>query len=70
MIRRIPLRKSRSRSPDDVEQLVRANVGQAVHKFFITDDNLARNQNWEPIFDRLIRMREVEGLERQARPTG
>jgi hypothetical protein len=56
-------RKSRSRSPDDVEQLVRANVAQGVHKFFITDDNLARNQNWEPIFDRLIRMREVEGLE-------
>jgi hypothetical protein len=23
---------------------VRANVGQAVHKFFITDDNLARNR--------------------------
>jgi hypothetical protein len=70
LIGRIPLRKSRSRSPDDVEQLVRANVAQGVHKFFITDDNLARNQNWEPIFDRLIRMREVEGLERQARPTG
>ena len=33
-----------------------------MHNFFITDDNLARNQNWEPIFDRLIKMREVEGL--------
>ncbi|HEX2828644.1 MAG TPA: radical SAM protein [Burkholderiales bacterium] len=55
-------RKSRSRSADDVETLVRANLEQGVHSFFITDDNLARNQNWEPIFDRLIEMREKEGL--------
>jgi radical SAM superfamily enzyme YgiQ (UPF0313 family) len=56
-------RKSRARSPDDIERLVRANVAQGVHKFFITDDNLARNQTWEAIFDRLIKMREEEGLE-------
>jgi radical SAM superfamily enzyme YgiQ (UPF0313 family) len=55
-------RKSRSRTADDVERLVRANLAQGVHSFFITDDNLARNQNWEPIFDRLIHMREVEGI--------
>jgi radical SAM superfamily enzyme YgiQ (UPF0313 family) len=55
-------RKSRVRSADDVEHLVRANLAQGVHNFFITDDNLARNQSWEPIFDRLIRMREQEGL--------
>jgi radical SAM superfamily enzyme YgiQ (UPF0313 family) len=55
-------RKSRARSADDVEQLVRANLAQGVHNFFITDDNLARNQDWEAMFDRLIRMREVEGL--------
>ena len=55
-------RKSQSRSADDVEQLVRANLAQGVHNFFITDDNLARNQSWEPMFDRLIRMREEEGL--------
>src|ERR1041385_3721410 len=55
-------RKSRVRSADDVEQLVRANLAQGVHNFFITDDNLARNRHWEPIFDRLIRMREEEGL--------
>ena len=54
-------RKSRSRSADDVERLVRANLAQGVHNFFITDDNLARNQNWEAIFDRLIKMREEEG---------
>ena len=55
-------RKSRSRNADDVEQLVRANLAQGVHNFFITDDNLARNQSWEGIFDRLIGMREVERL--------
>jgi radical SAM superfamily enzyme YgiQ (UPF0313 family) len=55
-------RKSRTRSADDVEQIVRANLAQGVHNFFITDDNLARNQNWEAIFDRLIAMREQEGL--------
>jgi radical SAM superfamily enzyme YgiQ (UPF0313 family) len=54
-------RKSRARSADDVERIVRANLAQGVHNFFITDDNLARNQNWEPIFDRLISMREEEG---------
>jgi radical SAM superfamily enzyme YgiQ (UPF0313 family) len=54
-------RKSRSRSADDVERIVRANLAQGVHNFFITDDNLARNQNWEAIFDSLIRMREEEG---------
>ncbi len=55
-------RKSRTRSPDDVERLVRANLAQGVRNFFITDDNLARNAQWEPIFDRLIALREGEGL--------
>ena len=55
-------RKSRSRSADDVEKIVRANLAQGVHNFFITDDNLARNRNWESIFDRLIAMRESENL--------
>jgi Radical SAM superfamily len=56
-------RKSRSRSADDVDAIVRANLAQGVHNFFITDDNLARNRNWEPIFDRLIAMREQEHLD-------
>ena len=51
-------RKSRHRSADDVEAIVRANHAQGVTKFFITDDNFARNRNWEPIFDRLIELRE------------
>ena len=55
-------RKSRFRSADDVEAIIRSNLAQGVNDFFITDDNLARNRNWEPIFDRLIRMREEEKL--------
>ncbi|HEX4768728.1 MAG TPA: radical SAM protein [Lichenihabitans sp.] len=55
-------RKSRFRSPEDVERIVRDNLAQGIDHFFITDDNLARNKNWEPMFDRLIAMREQEGL--------
>ncbi len=55
-------RKSRFRSADDVEQLVRMNWAEGIHKFFITDDNFARNREWEAIFDRLIMLREKEGL--------
>ena len=53
-------RKSRRRSPDDVERIVRVNYGQGLRAFFITDDNFARNKDWEPILDRLIYLREVE----------
>ena len=55
-------RKSRYRTPDDVEAIVRANAGQGITRFFITDDNFARNRNWEPILDRLIALREREGF--------
>ena len=55
-------RKSRYRSADDVEALIRAYTAQGIQHFFITDDNLARNKNWEAIFDRLIHLREVEKL--------
>jgi hypothetical protein len=55
-------RKSRFRDADDVERVVRVNLSQGIHKFFITDDDFARNKNWEPIFDRLIDLREREGL--------
>jgi radical SAM superfamily enzyme YgiQ (UPF0313 family) len=50
-------RKSRHRTADDVARLVRANAADGVGNFFITDDNFARNRNWEPIFDRLIGLR-------------
>ena len=54
-------RKSRYRSADDIEALVRSNHANGIRYFFITDDNLARNRNWESIFDRLIQLRQ-EGL--------
>jgi hypothetical protein len=55
-------RKSRRRTADDVEAIVRANVAQGLHRFFITDDNFARNKDWEPIIDRLIQLREGEKM--------
>src|SRR6202163_4834515 len=55
-------RKSRYRSADDVEHLVRLNWAQGIHKFFITDDNFARNKEWESIFDRLIELKERDGI--------
>jgi radical SAM superfamily enzyme YgiQ (UPF0313 family) len=53
-------RKSRRRSAADIEALVRINLAQGIHRFFITDDNFARNRDWEAIMDRLIVLREVE----------
>ncbi len=55
-------RKSRRRTPDDVEQIIRENVAQGLRSFFITDDNFARNKDWEAILDRIIHLREVEKL--------
>ena len=55
-------RKSRHRSADDIEHLVRLNWQQGIHKHFITDDNFARNRDWEAIFDRLIKLREVDRI--------
>jgi Radical SAM superfamily len=54
-------RKSRFRSPDDLEHIIRENVAQGIKRFFITDDNFARNRHWEPLFDRMIALRK-EGL--------
>ena len=50
-------RKSRFRSPDDLERIVRENAAQGIKRFFITDDNFARNKDWEILFDRLIHLR-------------
>lgn len=55
-------RKSRFRSPDDIERIVRENAAQGIKRFFVTDDNFARNRNWEAIFDRLIALKERENL--------
>ncbi len=55
-------RKSRFRSADDLERVVRENYAQGIGRFFITDDNFARNKHWEELLDRLIAIREGEGL--------
>jgi hypothetical protein len=55
-------RKSRRRTPQEIERVIRLNLEQGVSRFFITDDNFARNTDWEAVFDRLIAMREVEKL--------
>ena len=56
-------RKSRYRSPDSVEQILRVNYRQGINRFFITDDNFARNKDWEAIFDRIIKLREEDGMD-------
>ena len=56
-------RKSRRRTPDDIEQIVRSNIAQGIYRFFITDDNFARNKDWEAILDRLIELRIKEKLD-------
>ena len=55
-------RKSRFRTPDDLERAIRENYAQGIRRFFITDDNFARNRNWEALFDRMIRLRIGDGL--------
>ena len=43
------------------ELIVRRNWAQGIRNFFVTDDNFARNKNWEEILDRLIALRD-EGI--------
>jgi hypothetical protein len=57
-------RESRFRTADDVESIIRLHYAKGMKKFFITDDNFARNRNWEAIFDRIIRLRQREGLKK------
>jgi hypothetical protein len=53
-------RKSRFRTPDDLERIIRENHKQGISRFFITDDNFARNRDWELLIDRVIHLRETE----------
>jgi hypothetical protein len=55
-------RKSRRRTPDDIEKIIRDNAAQGIIRYFITDDNFARNKDWEAIFDRLIHLRENQAI--------
>ncbi|MEE8189991.1 MAG: radical SAM protein [Candidatus Scalindua sediminis] len=55
-------RKSRFRNADEVEKLIRFYMSHNTKWFFFTDDNFARNKNWEAILDRLIDLRENHGF--------
>lgn len=54
-------RKSRFRTPDDLEKIIRENAARGVFQYFLTDDNFARNKHWEPLIDRLLALR-AQGL--------
>lgn len=53
--------KSRFRTADDIEEILRKNYADGVKNFFISDDDFARNRHWEAIFDRIIALRD-EGI--------
>lgn len=55
--------RSRHRSPECIVRAVRQSYRDSgVSLYFFTDDNFARNPAWEEIFDRLIALREQEGI--------
>jgi hypothetical protein len=54
-------RKSRFRAADALEKSVRFNAKIGTRCMFITDDNFARNKNWEAFLDRLIALKD-EGV--------
>lgn len=56
-------KKSRFRTPDDIERIIRENQAQGISMFFITDDNFVRNAQWEACLDRLIALREQESID-------
>ncbi len=56
-------RKMRFRSAEYIAETIRHNYkSHRITFYFFTDDNFARNQNWETIFDALIRLREEEQI--------
>jgi radical SAM superfamily enzyme YgiQ (UPF0313 family) len=51
-------RKMRFRSAEHIAEAVRRNYREnGISFYFFTDDNFARNKNWEAIFDQLIKIR-------------
>lgn len=56
-------RKLRFRSAEQIARTIRSNYKiHGITFYFFTDDNFARNRNWETIFDALIRLREEEQI--------
>jgi radical SAM superfamily enzyme YgiQ (UPF0313 family) len=51
-------RKMRFRSAEHIATAIRRNYHEnGISFYFFTDDNFARNKNWEAIFDQLIKIR-------------
>jgi radical SAM superfamily enzyme YgiQ (UPF0313 family) len=56
-------RKMRFRSAEHIARAIRRNFEEnGITFYFFTDDNFARNKNWEAIFDVLIKLRTEEGI--------
>jgi radical SAM superfamily enzyme YgiQ (UPF0313 family) len=56
-------RKMRVRSPEAIANAIRKNYREnGVSFYFFTDDNWARNKNWDSILDALIALREEENI--------
>ena len=56
-------RKMRFRSAEHIAAAIRSNYYEnGITFYFFTDDNFARNKNWEAIFDVLIKLRTKENI--------
>jgi radical SAM superfamily enzyme YgiQ (UPF0313 family) len=56
-------RKMRFRSADHIAEAIRRNYREiGITFYFFTDDNFARNKNWEAIFNVLIKLRAEEKI--------
>jgi radical SAM superfamily enzyme YgiQ (UPF0313 family) len=55
-------RLSRSRSVESVVEYFRVQAKRGVTRYLFTDDNFARNKNWEVLLDGIIKLREEEGI--------
>ncbi|MGH7595855.1 MAG: B12-binding domain-containing radical SAM protein [bacterium] len=55
-------RKMRYRDAHKIADTLRHNHQAGINFYFFTDDNFARNKNWEGIFDEIIRLRQEEGI--------
>jgi radical SAM superfamily enzyme YgiQ (UPF0313 family) len=55
--------KMRFRSAERIAEVIRHNYqAHGITFYFFTDDNFARNKNWEAVFDTLARLREEEQI--------
>lgn len=54
--------RMRHRAAENVLSSIRENYSRGVSEYFFTDDNFARNPEWERILDGIIVMRERDGM--------